>query len=169
VTPTRPIAVLVGPMGAGKTTVGAELAARWGVDLRDTDADIEALAGKPVAEIFVDDGEAAFRALEQTAVARALAEHAGVVAVGGGAVMAAETRSALAGHRVVFLDVGLSDAASRVGLGATRPLLLGNVRAQLKALLDARRPLYEEVATAHVHTDGRTVAEVADEVEKALA
>jgi shikimate kinase len=169
VTPTGPIAVLVGPMGAGKTTVGAELAARWGVELRDTDADIEAVAGKPVAEIFVDDGEAAFRALERTAVARALAEHSGVVAVGGGAVMAEETRSALAGHRVVFLDVGLSDAASRVGLGTTRPLLLGNVRAQLKALLDARRPLYEEVATVHVHTDGRSVAEVADEVEKALA
>jgi shikimate kinase len=169
VTSARPMAVLVGPMGAGKSTVGAELAVRWGVELRDTDADVEALAGKPVSEIFVDDGEAAFRALERTAVARALAEHAGVVAVGGGAVMAEETRSALAGHRVVFLDVGLSDAASRVGLGTTRPLLLGNVRAQLKALLDARRPLYEEVATVHVHTDGRSVAEVADEVEKALA
>jgi shikimate kinase len=169
VTAGRPMAVLVGPMGAGKTTVGTELAARWGVDLRDTDADIEAIAGKPVSEIFVDDGEAAFRALERTAVVRALAEHAGVVAVGGGAVMAEDTRSALAGHRVIFLDVGLSDAASRVGLGTTRPLLLGNVRAQLKALLDARRPLYEEVAMARVHTDGRTVAEVADEVEKALA
>jgi shikimate kinase len=165
----RPLAVLVGPMGAGKTTVGAELAARWGVELRDTDADIESLAGKPVSEIFVDDGEAAFRALERTAVARALAEHAGVVAVGGGAVMADETRAALAGHRVVFLDVGLSDAASRVGLGATRPLLLGNVRGQLKALLDVRRPLYEAVAEVRVLTDGRTVAEVADEIEKALA
>jgi shikimate kinase len=156
-------------MGAGKTTVGAELAARWGVELRDTDADIEALAGKPVSEIFVDDGEAAFRALERTAVARALAEHTGVVAVGGGAIMADETRAALAGHRVVFLDVGLSDAASRVGLGATRPLLLGNVRGQLKALLDARRPLYEAVAEVRVITDGRSVAEVADEIEKALA
>lgn len=165
----QPRAVLVGPMGAGKTTVGAELAARWGVELRDTDADIEAVAGKPVSEIFVDDGEAAFRALERTAVARALAEHSGVVAVGGGAVMADETRAALAGHRVVFLDVGLSDAAARVGLATTRPLLLGNVRGQIKALLDARRPLYEEVATICVDTDGRTVADIADEIEKALA
>jgi shikimate kinase len=156
-------------MGAGKTTVGAELAARWGVELRDTDADIEAVAGKPVSEIFVDDGEAEFRALERTAVARALAEHSGVVAVGGGAVMADETRAALAGHRVVFLDVGLSDAAARVGLATTRPLLLGNVRGQIKALLDARRPLYEEVATIRVDTDGRTVADIADEIEKALA
>ena len=164
-----PRVVLVGPMGAGKTTVGAELAARWGVDLRDTDADVEAVAGKPVSEIFVDDGEAAFRALERTAVIRALAEHPGVVAVGGGAVMADETRAALAGHRVVFLDVGLSDAASRVGLATTRPLLLGNVRGQIKALLDARRPLYEEVAMIRVDTDGRTVAAIADEIEKALA
>jgi shikimate kinase len=166
---SRPLAVLVGPMGAGKSTVGAELAARWGVDLRDTDADVEAVAGKTVSDVFVDDGEDAFRALERVAVARALAEHPGVVAVGGGAVMAAETRAALVGHRVVFLDVGLSDAAGRIGLGVTRPLLLGNVRGQLKALLDARRPLYDEVATVRVLTDGRTVAEVADEVEKALA
>jgi shikimate kinase len=164
-----PRVVLVGPMGAGKTSVGAELAARWGVELRDTDADVEAVAGKPVSDIFVDDGEAAFRALERTAVARALAEHTGVVAVGGGAVMAEETRASLVGHRVVFLDVGLSDAASRVGLGTTRPLLLGNVRGQLKALLDARRPLYDKVSAARVVTDGKTVAEVADEVEKALA
>jgi shikimate kinase len=166
---SRPMVVLVGPMGAGKSTVGAELATRWRVDLRDTDTDVEAAAGKPVSDIFVDDGEAVFRALERTAVARALAEHTGVVAVGGGALMADETRAALTGHRVVFLDVGLSDAASRVGLGATRPLLLGNVRGQLKALLDARRPLYDSVATARVVTDGKTVAEVADEVEKALA
>jgi shikimate kinase len=156
-------------MGSGKTTVGAELAARWGVELRDTDADVEQVAGKPVSEIFVDDGEAAFRELERAAVALALAEHSGVVAVGGGAVMADETRVALAGHRVVFLDVGLADAAARVGLGTTRPMLLGNVRGQLKALLDARRPLYEEVAAIRVVTDDRTVSDVADEIEKALA
>jgi shikimate kinase len=161
--------VLVGPMGAGKTTVGAELAARWRVELRDTDADVEARAGKSVSDIFVDDGEEAFRALERAAVAAALGEHDGVVSVGGGAVMSAETRALLARHRVVFLDVGLSDAAARVGMGAARPLLLGNVRSQLKALLDARRPLYEEVAAVRVLTDGRTVAEVADDVEKALA
>jgi shikimate kinase len=165
---TRPRVVLVGPMGAGKTTVGAELASRWDVELRDTDADIEAAAGKSVSDLFVDDGEAAFRTFERAAVARALAEHAGVVSVGGGAVMADDTRAALLGHRVVFLDVGLADAASRVGLGATRPLLLGNVRGQLKALLDARRPLYDEVAVVRVLTDGKTVDEVADEVEKAL-
>jgi shikimate kinase len=164
-----PRVVLVGPMGAGKTTVGEILARRWGVELRDTDADIERAQGKPIAEIFIDDGETFFRALEAAAVASALADHAGVVSLGGGAVMSAETRSVVAGHRVVFLDVGLSQASARVGLGATRPMLLSNVRGQLKALMDERRPLYEEVAMATVQTDELDAEAVADAVEKALA
>jgi shikimate kinase len=165
----RPQLVLVGPPGAGKSSVGEVLARRWGTELRDTDADIEAGVGKPVAEIFVDEGEGFFRELEGRAVEQALLEHGGVVALGGGAVTSDHVRRLLAGHRVAFLDVGLADAASRVGLGVTRPLLLGNVRSQLKALLDARRPLYEEVSTVTVVTDGLTVDEVADAVEKALA
>ena len=164
-----PRVVLVGPPGAGKTSVGAELARRWGTALRDTDADIEAGEERSVAEIFVDDGEGYFRTLERRAVEAAVTSHDGVLAVGGGAVTADSTRALLRGLPVVFLDVGLAEAASRVGLGATRPLLLGNVRGQLKALLDARRPLYAEVATATVRTDGLTVAEVADAVEEALA
>lgn len=166
---SRPRVVLVGPMGAGKSTVGAILARRWDVPLRDTDEDIEQSEGRPISEIFIDDGESHFRALERDAVARALAEHTGVVSVGGGAVMAAETRAAMAGHQVVFLDVGLSSAASRVGLGATRPMLLGNVRGQLKSLMDERRPLYESVAVATVATDDLDAEAVADLVEKALA
>ena len=82
--------------------------------------------------------------------------------------MSESTRALLVAHRVVFLDVGLAEAASRVGLGATRPLLLGNVRRQLKALLDARRPLYREVATVTVDTDGLSAQAVADEVERSL-
>lgn len=164
-----PRVVLVGPMGAGKTTVGEILARRWGVELRDTDADIERDAGKPVSDIFVDDGEQAFRTREVVAVAAALRQHRGVVSLGGGAVLSADTRAALGGHRVVFLDVGLSQAAARVGLGTTRPMLLGNVRGQLKALMDARRPLYEGVATATVLTDDLDAETVADLVEKALA
>ena len=165
---SRPRVVLVGPPGAGKSTVGELLASRWGVGIRDTDADIEATAGKPVAEIFVDDGEAAFRSLERSAVAVALRDHDGVLALGGGAVLAAETRALLADQRVVFLDVGLSEASARVGLGTTRPLLLGNVRSQLKALLDARRPLYAEVATFTVETDARSADEVAALIEEKL-
>lgn len=164
-----PLVVLVGPMGAGKTTVGEILARRWGVELRDTDAEIERAQGKPISEIFIDDGEPFFRELEAAAVVSALAGHSGVVFTGGGAVMSAETRAVVAAHRVVFLDVGLSQASARVGLGATRPMLLGNVRGQLKALLDERRPLYEEVAIATVLTDDLDAEGVADAVEKALA
>jgi len=159
-----PRVVLVGPPGAGKTTVGALVAQGLGTAFRDTDTEVEAVAGKPVAEIFVDDGEAAFRALERTAVATGLATYDGVLALGGGAVADPETRELLRGHRVVFLDVGLADAVRRVGLNRDRPLLLGNPRAQLHRLMEARRPLYEQVAASIVATDGRTPAEVADEV-----
>ena len=164
-----PRVVLVGPMGAGKTTVGSLLAERWGVPFRDTDADVEEAEGRPIAEIFVDSGEEHFRALERAAVVRAVAEHRGVLAVGGGAVMADETRKVLDGQPVVFLRVGLTDAATRVGLGASRPLLLGNVRGTMKALLDERTPVYESVAVAVVDTDGRTPDEVAEAVERALS
>ena len=163
-----PRAVLVGPMGAGKTTVGAILADSWGVALRDTDADVEAAEGRSVSDIFVDSGEAAFRVLEAAAVAEALATHDGVLALGGGAVLDPRTRELLAGHTVVFLRVGLSDAVNRVGLGVGRPLLLGNVRSRVKALLDERAPLYEAVATITVDTDGRTPEDVASEIEEAL-
>ena len=156
-------------MGAGKTTVGALLADAWGVGARDTDADVEAAAGKPIAEIFVDDGEASFRALERVAVAAALAEHAGVLSLGGGAVLDEDTRAALVGHRVVFLRVGLAEAVKRVGLGTSRPMLLGNVRSRIKALLDERTPIYESVATESVDTDGRTPEDVAAEILRKVA
>jgi shikimate kinase len=167
--PSGPRAVLVGPMGAGKTTVGRILAARWGVDVRDTDADVEAAAGKPVPEIFVDEGEERFRELERAAVAAALASHDGVLSLGGGAVLDADTRTLLEGHPVVFLRVGLADAVKRVGLGTGRPLLLGNVRSRVRQLLDERTPVYEAVAALVVDTDGRSPEQVADEIEKGLA
>ena len=161
---SRPRVVLVGSMGAGKTTVGGLVAAALRCEFVDTDHLVEAEAGKPVAEIFVDDGEAHFRELERTAVARALETHEGVLALGGGAVLDERTRTLLAGHEVVFLQVGLSAAASRVGLGVSRPLLLGNVRGRIKQLLDERTPVYTSVATHTVPTDGLSAAEVADRV-----
>ena len=165
---TAPRVVLVGPMGAGKTTVAGLLGARWGLPVRDTDQDVEEIAGKSISDIFVDDGEERFRLLERAAVVAALDEHDGVLALGGGAVLDDDTRSALGEHRVVFLEVGLSDAVKRVGLGITRPLLVGNMRARIRALLDERLPVYREVASITVTTDGRTPDDVADEVARSV-
>jgi shikimate kinase len=159
-----PVLVFVGVSGSGKTTVGELTARRLDVHFLDTDHVVEAVAGKPIPEIFVDDGEPAFRALERAAVAGALADHAGVLALGGGAVLAAETRELLAGHRVVFLDVGLAAAVHRVGLAQSRPMLSVNPRARMRVLMAERRPLYESVATITVSTDDRTPEEVVDAV-----
>lgn len=163
-----PAVVLVGPMGAGKSTVGALLASRLGVTLRDTDEDIAAAAGKSVQDIFVDEGEAHFREVEASAVAAALAEHEGVVSLGGGAVLADQTRILLKEHTVVYLRVGVADAVKRVGLGSGRPMLLGNVRGRIKTLLEERAPIYESVATLVVDTDGRAADDVAAELATAL-
>lgn len=163
-----PLVVLVGPPGAGKSTVGRLVAQRRGVGFRDTDADVEEVAGASISDIFVDRGEAAFRELEHDAVLRAVKDHDGVLAVGGGAVIDDDTRASLAAQRVVFLDVGLTDAAARVGLNRDRPLLLGNLRSQLRAMLEQRRPLYEEVASVTIRTDGQSPDDVASAVEAAL-
>ncbi|KUN19616.1 shikimate kinase [Streptomyces corchorusii] len=163
-----PAVVLVGPMGVGKSTVGRLLAERLGAGYRDTDEDIVAAGGRTIAEIFVDDGEAAFRALEKAAVRAALAEHRGVVALGGGAVLDADTRALLAGQRVLYLSMEVEEAVKRTGLNVARPLLAVNPRKQWRELMEARRHLYEEVATAVVATDGRTPEEVAQAALDAL-
>ncbi|SEQ36681.1 shikimate kinase [Microlunatus flavus] len=155
--------VLVGAPGSGKSTVGALLAQRWGEPFADVDAVIEARTHKSVAEIFADDGEPAFRALEEATTAELLDEP-GVLALGGGAVLSEATRGALHGAPVVWLKVSVAHAAGRVGLNEARPLLLGNVRGRLVKLLAERAPLYAEVATATVDTDGLPAAEVADRV-----
>lgn len=160
----NPSVVLVGPPGAGKSSVGRVLARELGVAFRDTDDDIEKTTGLTISEIFIDQGEDAFRSLETTAVSRALTSHDGVLSLGGGAIIRTRVRELLTPHTVVFLDVGLAAAVKRVGMNANRPLLLGNVRSTLKALMDARRPLYVEVATHMVQTDAVEVDEVARQV-----
>ncbi|KOV85432.1 shikimate kinase [Nocardia sp. NRRL S-836] len=167
--PVSPKFVVVGPPGAGKTTISELLAARLGLPFRDVDADIVALAGKPISDIFTDDGEPVFRALEEEAVAKALVEHEGVLALGGGAVLSATTRERLRDHTVVFLNVGMAEGVRRTGLSSARPLLSGvNPRATFKALLDARLPLYREVATIEVATDALGPEQVADAVIKGV-
>lgn len=157
-----PVLVLIGSPGAGKTTVGRRVAERLGVPFADSDQLIEKHAGKSVSDIFVDEGEPAFRDLEAQVIADALASHGGVLSLGGGAVMRDETRERLHGFRVVWLRVSLSDAASRVGMNKARPLLLGNVRGTLSALMAARNPVYEQLASDIVDTSGRPVREVVD-------
>lgn len=163
-----PKALLVGAPGAGKTTVGKALAHRLGVAFRDTDDDIVALAGKPIPDIFVEDGEEAFRALETSALAAAVSGFDGVLSLGGGVVMREENRRLLAGQTVVWLEVTLADAVQRVGLGTTRPLLLGNVRGRLLELLTERTPVYASVATMRVSTTHRTVSQIVDEIVTTL-
>ncbi|MGC0381470.1 shikimate kinase/3-dehydroquinate synthase [Streptomyces sp. SAI-129] len=143
---SAPLIVLVGPMGVGKSTVGQLLAERLGAGYRDTDEDIVTAQGRTIAEIFVDEGEAAFRALEKEAVRSALAEHDGVLALGGGAILDADTRALLTGQRVVYLSMDVEEAVKRTGLNAARPLLAVNPRKQWRELMEARRHLYEEVA-----------------------
>ena len=164
----QPKAVVIGPPGSGKTTIGTALADRLGVSFRDTDTDVERTAGKPVSEIFIDDGEERFRELEREAVRVALAEHDGVVALGGGAILDPATQELLGAHTVVYLQVGLSDAVKRVGLASARPLLVLNPRSRLKALMEERLPIYERLATLTVATDGRDPGDIVDEVAKAI-
>jgi shikimate kinase len=162
--PAGPVAILIGPPGAGKSTVGRLLAARLGVGFLETDEQVEATAGKPVGDIFIEDGEAAFRALEREAVALAIASHDGVLGLGGGAVLDPGTQRLLARRPVVYLATGFAAAAKRVGMDTPRPLLIGNPRARLRELLDQRLPVYEQLARITVTTDDRAPDEIAADV-----
>lgn len=160
----HPIAVLVGPPGAGKTTVGTALAERLALPLRDTDQDVETLTGCSISDLFVERGEEYFRDLESEAVRAALESHHGVLSLGAGAVLRQETRKALATHYVVWLDVNVHSAVQRVGMNVARPLLLGNVRSKFTELQRAREPLYAEVATVRVDTSELSVEGIVEKL-----
>jgi shikimate kinase len=160
--------VLIGPPGSGKTTVGRALATLLGVELRDTDQAIEVQQGVSISDIFLDEGEPRFRELERAEAVSSLAAHRGVVSLGGGAVMDPLTAAALAGHTVVLLDVGIADAARRVGFKNSRPLLAVNPRAQWTRMMDLRRPTYERLATFSVQTAGRPPQDIAAEIVQRL-
>jgi shikimate kinase len=164
----RPVVVLVGPPGALAAETGRVLASRLAVPLVDTDDEVAAAAGKSVAEVFVDDGEEAFRELERAAVDRALEAAGAVVVLGSGAVVDPLVEEALRGQVVAFLDVDVASAARRLGFSRERPVGIGNPRAQWLRLMEHRRPVYERVATVTVSTGDLTPEEIADRVAAAL-
>ncbi|HEX3925841.1 MAG TPA: shikimate kinase [Streptosporangiaceae bacterium] len=161
---TGPAVILIGPPGSGKSTVGPLLAELLDVSFADTDDLVAQAAGKPVSDIFIDDGDAAFRDLERSAVAAAIADHSGVLALGGGAVHWDGLRSLLAGQRVVYLETGFPAVVRRSGLDGPRPPMPGNPRGRLLQLLEERRPLYRELAWLTVNTDDAEPREIAGQI-----
>jgi len=161
-----PVLVLVGLPGAGKSTVGRRLAARLGVEFRDSDELIVERAGRPIPEIFATAGEPAFRSLEADVIAAALAEFHGVLALGGGAVVTAAVRGALAdsGVPIVWLTAEHENLLERVSGNEHRPLLAGDTAARLRQLAAEREPLYRQLATLTVDTSGRSVTDIVAEL-----
>jgi shikimate kinase len=161
---TGPRLILVGAPGSGKSTVGRKVASQIGARYIDTDDIVVRHAGMSVSDIFVSMGEPAFRELEERAVREALEQADAVVCLGGGAVISERSRKALTGQRVLWLKVGVADAAARVGLGGTRPLLVGNVRGRLATLMREREAWYAEVSNVSVETSGRSIEQVVADV-----
>jgi shikimate kinase len=178
--------VLIGPPTAGKSSVGALLARELGVPFADTDDAVAAAAGKPVGDIFVDEGELVFRELERAAVARGLetigtsgasgasgasgtpGPAGGVLALGSGAVLDPDVRRMIAGRFVVYLEAGFATVAKRTGMDRPRVVIPGNPRGRLRTMLEERRPVYAELATITVPTDDMAPEEVAADLAKRL-
>ena len=165
-----PPIILIGPPGAGKTSVGKALAKKLSLNFLDSDKVVEEKSGKNIPEIFITDGEPAFREMERAAVIDLIENQDGVIALGGGSVMDLEvSKRLLPMANVVFLDVSISNAAPRVGFNRDCPLLLGNPRQQWIALMEKRRSTYEALAKARVSTDNKKPVEVVEEIVKELA
>jgi shikimate kinase len=161
-----PRVILIGPPGAGKTSVGKSLARAMAVEFADTDKLIEADQGKSVSQLFVDDGEPYFREIETRVCLDALAISNGVLSLGGGSVLTPTVAEAIRTNNseVIFLDVSLSVAAPRIGFNRDRPLLLNNPRQQWQRLMDARRPIYESLSNRTIEVGSRTVNQIVKEI-----
>ena len=164
-------AILIGPPGSGKSSVGKSLAQRMGVEFSDTDTIIEKKCNKSISDIFVESGEAYFREIERTVVLDRLENGEGILSLGGGSVLDQQAQSALRNSPtpIFFLDVSLASASPRVGFNRDRPLLVGNPRAKWQELMNARRPIYEELATFTVSTDELTPSQVSSKIVELLA
>jgi shikimate kinase len=164
--------VLIGPPGAGKTTVGGLLARRLKRAFVDTDQLIEVESGRKISDIFIEDGEGTFRAIEESVITKILSEFQGVVSLGGGSILSQNIRALLenskSSHTIFFLDVSISNAAPRVGFNKERPLLMINPRAQWQELMNKRRPIYLSIADESVDTNNLSPDEVVDEIVKRL-
>jgi shikimate kinase len=158
--------ILIGPPGAGKSTIGHSLAKKMKVKFADTDALIEEKMDKKISDIFVDLGEPFFRAEELVVLAEVLLSDSGVISLGGGAPISSQAQELIrnSGATVIFLDISLGKAAARVGFNRDRPLLLGNPRAQWNELMNSRRPIYESLATAVVPVDDRSINEICADI-----
>jgi len=157
-----PRVILIGPMGSGKTTIGSLLAQKLGISFRDTDQLIEEQEAKTVSQIFLDQGEDAFRAIEKRVLREELLTDGTVLSLGGGAPISIDAQSALraiASH-IIFLDISLSTVAPRIGFNRDRPLLLNNPRGQWQTLMEARRPIYEAIADATINVDDKSEEEI---------
>ncbi|MFZ9542918.1 MAG: shikimate kinase [Candidatus Nanopelagicaceae bacterium] len=161
--------VLIGPPGSGKSSVGKALSRKLSRPWIDTDTEVESRAGKKISEIFLEDGEATFRALERDVVDQVMGSEAAIVSLGGGSVLnEASQKRITTAKEVVFLDVSISNAAPRVGFNKDRPLLAINPRQQWLQLMEKRRPIYESLATITVSTDNKKPDQVADEIIEAI-
>jgi shikimate kinase len=162
-----PRIVLIGPMGSGKTTVGESLAATFATQFRDTDTMIVEQTGREISDIFIEDGEDEFRAIEKIILRTALLEDGALLSLGGGACLSIDAQSALraSGAFIVYLRISLSQVSSRVGFNQGRPLLMGNPRAQWQSLMNERAPIYEGLAHFICDVDNKTVADIVAEIE----
>jgi shikimate kinase len=161
-----PRIILIGPMGSGKTTVGQRLAIDFSLSFADTDQMIVQQSGREISDIFIEDGEDAFRALEKIILRTALLQDESVLSLGGGACTSLDAQSALraSGAFIVYLKISLSQVSGRVGFNQGRPLLMGNPRAQWQSLMNERAPIYEGIASYTCDVDGKSVDEIAAEI-----
>ena len=162
--------VLIGPPGAGKSSIGKALAKELNLNFIDSDSEIEKISHKKISEIFIEDGEPAFRLLEVDVVRKVLADFDGVISLGGGAPINPEIQEVLqdANYPVVFIDVSIAQAAIRIGFNKDRPLLLVNPRQQWISLMNDRRPIYEKLASQTISSDNRKPHEVAKQISDKL-
>ncbi len=161
-----PRVILIGPMGSGKTTIGQLIAQRLDIPFRDTDQVIEESSGRTVSDIFLEDGEDAFRLLEKSVLRDELLSDGTVLALGGGAPISIDAQSALRAiaSPVIYLDISLATVAPRIGFNRDRPLLLHNPRGQWQTLMEARRPIYESIADTVIEVNTKTEIDIVDEI-----